>query len=113
MKFDLFSSPGPDITHLLFIKNCLLNISDWLTKLINQSIRRDIFPDKWKLSFIIPLLKGWDPADINNYRPISKYCLFAKIINCLVYNKISSYLQGKFVIIQQHGYRDYLLVHIW
>ena len=47
--------------------------------------------------------KGGDPADINNYRPISKYCAFAKMMDCLVYNKISIYV-NKYIINIQHGF---------
>ena len=59
---------------------------------MNQSTRKSIFPEVWKLSFIIPLPKGGDLADMNNYRPISKYSVFAKIMDCLVYSKLSAYL---------------------
>ena len=90
MNLDSFSDPGLDNIHPLFVKKCLINISAWLTKLINQSIRKGIFPEVWKMSLIIPLPKAGDPADINNYRPISKYSVFAKIMDCLVCSNLSA-----------------------
>ena len=93
MNLDSFSSPGPDNIHQLFVKKFLINISGRLTKLINQSIRKGIFHEVWKI----------DLADINNYRPISKYSVFAKIMDCLVCSKLSAYL-NKYIIDQQHGF---------
>lgn len=34
--------------------------------------------------YVLPLLKGDDPTVINNYRPISKLCVLAKIHESIV-----------------------------
>ena len=109
MNLDSFSSPGPDNIHQLFVKKFLINISGRLTKLINQSIRKGIFPEVWKMSFFIPLPKGGDPSDINNYRPISKYSVFAKIMDCLVCSNLSATYISILLISKMGFYLDYQL----
>ena len=42
-----------------------------LTDIINDSVKRGIFPDELKLAEIISLFKKADPFDKTNYRPIS------------------------------------------
>jgi hypothetical protein len=39
-----------------------------------------IVPSKMKIAKVIPIFKSGDPADLNNYRPISLLCSFSKIL---------------------------------
>lgn len=100
---DSSSAPGPDNVHPLFIKNTSTITSKLLTKLFNHSIRNGIYPDMWKLSFVTPLHKNGDRADVSNYRPINKYNVVAKMMDSLVYDKTYQFLR-KFFVPDQHGF---------
>lgn len=97
------SAPGPDNIHPLFIKNTRVFIASLLTKLFNHSLRNGIFPEKWKLSFVTPLYKNGDRADVNNYRPINKYNVMAKMLDNLIYDRTYQFLR-KFFVPEQHGF---------
>lgn len=56
-----------------------------------------IFPEKWKIAFIIYIFKAGDKNDIRSYRPIS----ISKILEKILFSKINDYL-SKFII-EQHG----------
>ena len=60
-----------------------------LTSLINSSFENDLFPDKLKITTVIPIFKNGDKTDLTNYRPISVLSFFSKIFektmnNCLI-----------------------------
>ena len=49
-------------------------------------------PTIWKCARIIPLHKGGDLLDTNNYRPISIICSISKVLEKIIYNQLSHYL---------------------
>lgn len=50
-----------------FKKICAPFISDELTYRFNISISSGVFPNIWKAAHVVPLHKGCDKADLNNY----------------------------------------------
>lgn len=102
-ELDEFSGPGPDNIHPAFIKKCSSFFKDFLSKVFNLSIKLGIFPLLWKSCFIKPLFKNGDKTSIDNYRPISKSAIFAKLLDKLVYSKIEHFVY-KFIVPQQHGF---------
>lgn len=98
-------SPGPDKVHPLLVIKCRNEIKHWLLDLFNLSLKLGIFPLCWKVSYISPFFKGGDPTDINNYRPINKYKVFAKMFDYLVYIKSYPYFR-KFITPHQHGFLE-------
>lgn len=67
------------------------------------SLRNGIFPDLWKLNYIIPLHKNGDTSDVNNYRPICKSNVFAKLLDSIVTENLTSFV-SKHIIDEQHGF---------
>lgn len=59
-----------------------------LTYLFNLTVENEEIPRIWKSAFVIPLLKGGDPAILNNYRPISNLSVLAKILEGLVSDQL-------------------------
>ena len=53
-------SPGPDRIGMHVIKDCLPIILAPLTHIINCSLTTNTFPELWKISEVIPLLKEGD-----------------------------------------------------
>lgn len=98
-------SPGPDNIHPIIVINCSDAIKHWLLQLFNLSVKIGIFPQTWKLSYISPFFKGGDQSDVNNYRPINKYKVFAKMMDFLIYTKLLPYFR-KYIVPQQHGFLE-------
>ena len=56
--------------------------------IFNRSITTGIFPEEWKCSKVIPLLKQGQRSDFkNNYRPISIIPVVAKVFERVVYDQ--------------------------
>lgn len=51
-----------------------------------------VFPDCLKIGKISPIYKAGDPTQVQNYRPITVICTFSKILESLLKNRISTYI---------------------
>ena len=88
------------------IKNARHILSPILAHLINNSLSKGCFPNSLKRARVVPLHKGGDRDDINNYRPISILPLFSKIFERIMYNQLYNFLE-KYEILNpdQFGFR--------
>ena len=103
-----FKSKG---SHLLTIPSFIYKrvshlISPILSKLINESFSRGIFPNVLKLARVIPIFKSGKKNIIPNYRPISTIDFLAKVFEKVIFNRLSNFLD-KYELIncQQFGFR--------
>ena len=64
-------SPGPDKIGMRVFKDCRPITLGPLTHMINCSLMTSTFPDLWKISEVIPLLKERDHEIASNNRPLS------------------------------------------
>ncbi|XP_046393644.1 uncharacterized protein LOC124161374 [Ischnura elegans] len=87
-----------DIPCSLLKGNAKLSVIHPLVHLINESLSLGIFPNRLKVAKVIPVLKGGDPHNMNNYRPISVPSLFSKIFEQVMYNRLLSFF-NKFKIL--------------
>jgi hypothetical protein len=77
-----------------------------LTHIYNLSLTSGVFSVLWKTAKVKPLHKRGDKYNINNYRPISIIPVFAKILERLMYNRITSFLyENKILSEAQNGFR--------
>jgi len=77
-----------------------------LTWFINSQIRNNHFPDAWKLGKVVPLHKGGDKSDPNNYRPISLLPTFSKVFEKVLEKQIRAHLQKENILSNdQYGFR--------
>jgi len=51
------NSPGPDLIPYSFIQNFSIKTLDFLLKIYNRIWKEGIWPKKWKIGIIIPILK--------------------------------------------------------
>ena len=64
-----------------------------ITYLINQCIETSIFPNKWKLSKVVPLYKGKGSEDNpTNYRPISLLNPMSKILEKEIQHQLCKHM---------------------
>ena len=87
-------------------KDAFLVLSDQLTHMFNCSLETAIFPDAWKLATVIPLFKGGNREDVNNYRPVSLLPLPGKLLEKIVHENVTSFLEtNDFLCHSQGGFR--------
>ena len=84
-------------------------ISYPLSKIINASFSSGIFPQKLKLSRIVPVFKQGDKYNPSNYRPISSLPYISKIYERCMTNRLISFF-NKFSLFSnsQFGFRKRL-----
>ena len=75
------------------LKDCTV-IALPLTHIINSSLSTGVFPIDWKHSKLIPIPTTRPYDSIKNYHPISVIPAISKVIEKLVYNRLSMYLEN-------------------
>ena len=80
------------------LKDASIILVDKLVKCFNLSFTSGIFPEAWKLAKITPLHKGGQKNQINNFRPISVLPLPGKLIEKIVHNRITTYLNNNTIL---------------
>ena len=73
------------------LKGTALSITPVLTRLFNMSIEHGIFPEKWKLSSVVPIPKV---GDHTKYRPISLLSIVIKMLERHVHYLITEHLSS-------------------
>ncbi|XP_074627054.1 uncharacterized protein LOC141885070 [Acropora palmata] len=86
-------SPGPDKVSMRTFKDCLPVIVGPLTDIINCSFATSTFPNSWKTSEAIPLLKDGDHKEPTNNRPLSILAVASKICEKVALQCFNNYLQ--------------------
>ena len=99
-------SSGIDELSSRLCKDAFLVLGQHLVHLFNCSLSLGKFPDKWKTGKIIPLFKGGDRENVNNYRPVSLLPLPGKILEKIVHTKVVGFWeQNHFLTSNQGGFR--------
>ena len=84
-------------------------IAFYLTVIINTSIATNTYPDLWKISHVIPIHKSGDEDEVGNFRPISLLPVLSKILEKIIANQLSTYLESNYLLSNtQHGFRPKL-----
>ena len=63
-----------------------------ITHVMNLSIINGVVPNELKVAKVVPIYKSGDRRLINNYRPVSVLPCFSKILEKLMYNRISNFI---------------------
>jgi hypothetical protein len=71
------------------VKQCIQLIKRPLAHIYNVSLNSGVFPDEWKMVKVKPLYNKGDRYNMQNYRPISIITVSAKLLERLIYNRIS------------------------
>ncbi len=94
---------GINIKLLKFVDTAICNP---LAFIFNLSIKDGLFPEKLKISRVVPIFKAGDQRECNNYRPISLVMAFSKIIEKIVAIKLINHLEiNKLLTPQQFGFQ--------
>ena len=83
-------------------------LTDILVKIFNQSINEAKFPEAWKEAVVTPVLKKGDKSLIDNYRPVSNLPAAAKLLELVICEQTSSYMEENHILPKsQHGFRQH------
>ena len=99
-------SAGTDNIPSTLIKDGAEEIAAPLTFLINLSLQLGTFSTTEKTAKVTPIFKSGDRTLPDNYRPISVLNVFSKVLERIVYNQLSTFLERKNLLYRhQYGFR--------
>ena len=101
------ASSGYDGVSNILLKKLGKSLSYPLGIIFNQSIATGCFPDRMKVAEIIPLYKGREEDQVVNYRPVSLLMTTSKILEKIIYNRVSKFLTKYNILYDsQYGFRS-------
>ena len=87
---------GPDELYPEMLKHLPGCAEEELLKILNYSWMKAWCPQSWRSVVIVPFLKrGKDSADISSYRPIALTSVLSKLLERLIANRLSWWLETK------------------
>ena len=78
------------------LKNSINTYLSKLTTLINNCLRKGVFPDDLKLVDITPIFKTEDSLNKENYRSVSILPHLSKVFERILLKQIDSFMENKF-----------------
>ena len=96
-------SSGPDGIPGFLVSDCRHVFVEPLRHIFKLIIAGSAFPEKWKVSRVVPIFKNGAKSDVSNYRPIAILGNFCKVFEHFLYEKIMHYVKDK-ISVSQHGF---------
>lgn len=93
MKLKVDKSPGIDNLHPRFMKETAETLSEPLTILYNQSLRKSEVPSMWRSALISAILKKGNKCQAEKYRPVSLTSVACKVLESLVRQHIIEFMK--------------------
>jgi len=78
---------------LFVLKTAFPYIADVLTSLINVCLKRETFPDCFKVDMITPIFQGVNKNDLGNYRPILVLPVISRVVEKCNNTRIYDHLE--------------------
>ena len=78
-----------------------------LKHIFNISLAKGVFPDKLKIARVTPIFKKGNNSLVTNYRPISLFPCFSKLLERIMYNRLYKFLLENNILYQkQFGFQS-------
>ena len=103
-SLDPNKATSPDEIPARFLKETTATIVPSLFMLFNRSLEESYIPSEWKLVNVVPVHKKDEKGHLENYRPISLFCIVSKVLERCVLNRIKERLQ-ELIVHCQHGFQ--------
>ena len=105
-KLEPKNSTDHDGISMNFLKQHFDLISAPFKHIVDLSFRTGCVPKQLKIAKVIPVFKSGDPRQPNNYRPISLLSNFSKILEKIMANRLTNYLENNNILSpSQFGFR--------
>ena len=76
-----------------------------VSNLFNESFSQGIFPDYMELALVTPVYKAKSELEVFNYRPISILLILSKVLEKLMLNRLTGFLEkSKTIYEHQSGF---------
>lgn len=99
------AAPGFDGIKTKTVKKLSDIISPLISAFINKDLKNGHFPDILKRAKVSPIFKKGKKNEMGNYRPISVLCVFSKIFEMVIKNRLLKFLEENSIIgINQNGF---------
>lgn len=106
-NLDPNKSTGADRLSTRLLRECQEELVLPLKLLFNRSLQEGIVPTHWKCANVTPIFKKSSKSEAGKYRPISLTSLVIKILEKMLREKITSFLDNhKLILDTQHGFRN-------
>ena len=106
-KLNVSKAVGPSSIPIFILKILKCELSGPLQTIFNTSFL-GIVPEKFKMARVIPVFKKDSQTTLNNYRPISFFYMFNKLLEKLMYKRIVDFLDKRQLIYsKQFGFRSH------
>ncbi len=100
------SSPGYDGIPMKLLRVLMPSLCPVILYLCNMSFSTGIFPKHLKIAKVLPLYKSGDGKLFKNHRPISVLPVISKILEKIMYNRLSEFCKSNNIISDaQYGFR--------
>ena len=87
------TAPGPDGIHYSMLKNMSETGKLCLLEFLNKIFEHGELPKKWKLAYVIPILKeGKNPTSPDSYRPIALTSCICKLLERIMNRRLVWFL---------------------
>ena len=98
-------SPWPDGIHPRILKELSEYLLVPLRILFTRSLSEGVLPNSWKISHVIPIVKGGKRLCASNYRPVSLTCIICKMLESLIQDATFKHpLNNNLLVECQHGF---------
>ena len=106
-NLDVRKSHGPDKISNWILKECSEELVGVIMELVKCSLKEGKIPTDWKRADIVPIFKGGNKEDPNNYRPVSLTSTVVKICERVIKGKWTKHLEENGILNRrQFGFRQ-------
>ncbi|CAB3386439.1 Hypothetical predicted protein [Cloeon dipterum] len=88
-------APGSDGITAHFLENCEEAFSSNLCHIFRHSLSTGEIPADWKSAIVSPIHKDGPKEDVRNYRQISNTSLVGKVLERIVRDELSNFLEAR------------------
>ena len=104
VTLDTTKAMGCDGIPLLILKHAATALVDPIHHLFNLCISQSSLPSEWCSHLITPIPKSGDRSNIENYRPISLLCSISKVLEKIIFDKVSDFILNHTISLSQFGF---------
>ena len=97
-ELDVTKAQGPDGISDWILRECCEQLADKMQIITMCSINERKVPGDWEKANIVPIYKGGNREDPNNYRPVSLTSVVAKLCEKVVKAKWMKHLEDNKIL---------------